>query len=226
MNDQELDLRIRDALLDAAAEEFAGELRSEDVLPVSETYRQNMRMLLPKAHRKQRRWQVCTWAAVLILLFGVVLSASPSVRAAVKNWFAAISDNGNLAYSFAGEGADDLPRYGWPDLPEDSIRSDEMIHLGMSREIVCWDAENQAEMTLTYGSMREEIALTLNTSELESTAVEVNGCPGTLLKRQDGENGSWLFWMDDGAGIRFILEGAVPGEILLERAEQIVNLDA
>ena len=92
MNDQELDLRIRDALLDAAAEEFAGELRSENVLPVSETYRQNMRMLLPKAHRKQRRWQVCTWAAVLILLFGVVLSASPSVRAAVKNWFAAISD--------------------------------------------------------------------------------------------------------------------------------------
>ena len=40
MTNQELDLRIRDALLAAAAEEFAGELCSEEVLPVSETYRQ------------------------------------------------------------------------------------------------------------------------------------------------------------------------------------------
>ena len=101
-----------------------------------------------------------------------------------------------------------------------------MTDLGMSREILLWDAENQAEITLTYGFMRREIALTLNTAELKSTAVEVSGCPGTLLERQDGEDGSWLFWMDDSAGIRFVLEGAVPGEVLLERAEQIVNLDA
>ena len=226
MTNQELDLRIRDALLAAVAEEFAGELCSEEVLPVSETYRQRMRMLLPEAHRKRRRRRACTWAAVLILLFGTALSASPSARAAVRNWLVSMSDRGNLVYSFTGEGEDELPRYGWPGLPEDSVRSDEMTDLGMSREILLWDAENQAEITLTYGFMRREIALTLNTAELKSTAVEVSGCPGTLLERQDGEDGSWLFWMDDGAGIRFVLEGAVPGEVLLERAEQIVNLDA
>ena len=100
---------LRRALLDAAAADFAGEA---EAVPMSPRQEKRMRSMLADpfayARRARRPWwrQAMHTAAMLAVTLGLsvalLAALSPTVRAAIKQWFLELRQS-DIVYYFTGE---------------------------------------------------------------------------------------------------------------------------
>ena len=118
MTIQQENALIRRALLEAAAMDFAGEAPE---VPLSPRQEKRMKAMLAApfayARRARRPWwrqalHTAAMAAVALgLSIALLATLSPSVRAAIQQWFLEIR-NSDIVYYFTGEGTQkELPYY-------------------------------------------------------------------------------------------------------------------
>ena len=138
------------ALLDAAAADFAGEA---EAVPMSPRQEKRMRSMLadPFAYlrRARRPWwrQAMHTAAMLAVTLGLsvaLLSAlSPTVQAAIKQWFMELRQS-DIVYYFTGETREEeLPYYTITELPEGYEATGEILEMSGYRSITYKNADGQ-----------------------------------------------------------------------------------
>lgn len=233
MTDLEMDRLIRNALLDTVGAEFQKEIASAAVMPVSGRYRQNMKTLMDRPQRaaktdglSQRCFRTFAGAAAAcLLLFGTLMAASPAARAVVRNWWIQQTETGWFSYMFTGEQrTDELPLYEIRTLPDGyAAAEDETFLFSLYRHTIYQNEDGQ-EIVLTYGDMFQGAELRIYTEDMDQTTVAVNGYQGVLLTPKSGDGAGYLVWMDDTAGLQFILKADLSREELLSMAESVAEI--
>ena len=217
---------LRRALLEAAALDFAG--MSEEV-PMSSRQAKRMRTLLADPFGYARRatrplWkQLAHTAAMIALAAGlsvtVLAAASPTVRAAIKQWFMEIRQWDIVYYFTAAPEEEELPYYTITELPEGYAYAEETTENGY-RRIRYKNVQGQ-RITLEYTLMEFGSTLWISTSNMEVRDITVNGHPGQLYLSLDPTESSAILWMDEATNLQFLIDSFTGESSLLHMAESI-----
>ena len=217
---------LRRALLDAAAADFAGEA---EAVPMSPRQEKRMRSMLADpfayARRARRPWwrQAMHTAAMLAVTLGlsVALRAalSPTVRAAIKQWFLELRQS-DIVYYFTGETREEeLPHYTITELPEGYAYLDEQSEDGYRR--IRYENANGQRIRLEYAPMEDGSAFWISTKDMVVRDVTVNGCPGQVFLSLNSEEGNAVVWMDADENFQFFINAFADESALLHMAESI-----
>lgn len=230
MIDSSDDRLIQNILLDAAAEEYAAELASTEEVTTSPQFQRQMKKMLanPNAWAKRRKrplWKQClTRVAILLLVcsitLGAVIAVSPTVKAAVINWFMEQYDT-YVIYRFFGKStSDEMPSYDITKLPTGYKKTEEDREL-MDSVTVMYENEEDDLIYFRYSRMREGMALGINTEEAEIFDVSVHNCTGHFYLSTDPKQSNALIWFNEQEKMKFLIDGFYDKDALLEMAESI-----
>ena len=228
---------LRNALLDAAAAEFAAELSDTSPAEASARLLRSMRAMLndPNGWARRRRrpvWQRLARAAAMILLalslsLGALMAASPTVRASVVRWVTEWYET-HVLYRFSGayegEPLESLPRYEITAMPEGYELYRIIEHVGSYG--VIYTNENDDFLVLDYQRMTQGAAHDISTENVVISDVEINGCPGRLFHSLDPEVSSGVIWFDENSDLSFYVDGFFDDLELLRIAESVCLVDS
>lgn len=214
------------ALLDAAAADFAGEA---EAVPMSPRQEKRMRSMLADpfayARRARRPWwrQAMHTAAMLAVTLGLsvalLAALSPTVRAAIKQWFLELRQS-DIVYYFTGETREEeLPYYTITELPEGYAYLDEQSEDGYRR--IRYENANGQRIRLEYAPMEDGSAFWISTKDMVVRDVTVNGCPGQVFLSLNSEEGNAVVWMDADENFQFFINAFADESALLHMAESI-----
>lgn len=217
---------LRRALLDAAAADFAGEA---EAVPMSPRQEKRMRSMLADpfayARRARRPWwrQAMHTAAMLAVTLGLsvalLAALSPTVRAAIKQWFLELRQS-DIVYYFTGETREEeLPYYTITELPEGYAYLDEQSEDGYRR--IRYENANGQRIRLEYAPMEDGSAFWISTKDMVVRDVTVNGCPGQVFLSLNSEEGNAVVWMDADENFQFFINAFADESALLHMAESI-----
>lgn len=229
MTDRELDALLCYALLDAGAEDWAKETEQPEA--ESRRQRRRMRAMLadPRGYarrasrslgRRVLRAAACL-ALVCAVALGGVLTLSPTVRAEVAQWVRTWTGR-MVSYHFGGTPAqEELPWYEIGDPLEGYVETERSKENEYAR-IYYMDKERK-RIRFNYNRMQGGVAFGISTDgvEMEIQQVTVNGCPGDLYLVTDGTQSSAIVWMDEKAGISFMIDAWASKEELLHMAQSV-----
>lgn len=217
---------LRRALLDAAAADFAGEAEEAPMSP-----RQFKRMramtadpfLYVKKYRRPWWRQAAHTAAVAAVTLGLsvaLLSAlSPTVRAAIKQWFMELRQS-DIVYYFYGEAKEEaLPYYSITELPEGFAYAEEENDDGY--RCIWYENESGNRIRLEYTFMEKGTAFVVDTENMSVREVVVNGCLGQLFLSSDPKQGSCVVWLNESENFQFFLNAFTDESALLHMAESV-----
>lgn len=231
MTDRELDALLRRALLDAGAEDWAKETEQPETQ--SRRQRRRMRALMadPRGYarrasrslgRRVLRAAACL-ALVCAVALGGVLTLSPAVRAEVAQWVRTWTGR-MVSYHFGGTPAqEELPWYEIGDPLEGYVKREREWNGDQTHTSVYYYNRAGERIWFSYDRMRENFALGMRIEgvEMEIQQVTVNGCPGDLYLIKDGSKSNVVIWMDQDAGIVFLIDAWASKEELLHMAESV-----
>lgn len=229
MTEQQETVLLRRALLDAVALDFHDALTHPPGAAVSRRQERRMRAMLAHPDGYARRYRRPLWkkaarmAAMAALTLGLsaamLLTVSPTARAAVKQWFLNIRHS-DVVYYFTGETRDEgLPCYTITDLPEGYIDSEQTDDAD-TRRIVYRNSDGQ-KLVLEYSYMQQGSALWIDTENMTVHDISVNRCPGQVFLSSDPKQGSAIVWMDEDTGIQFLIDAFADESVLLHMAESV-----
>ena len=227
MTEQELDLRLRSALLQAARAEYARPLPGEEASPAaSPALRRRLRPLLadPFGRRRRLHLRAARSAAAVflaaVLTAGAVLAVSPEARAWVRSIFVEVlaeystirfvrdpggqtGELGTWAPAWLPEG------YALLDAQTDPYHS--LLTYGTAQ-----GSQIYFECTNSPGA-----AFHVDNEHHEAMDVPINGCSGYLLQAVVPGHHSSLIWYDQASGTAFSLLAELPPEDLIRIAESV-----
>ena len=231
------DALLRDALLDAAAAEFACELSDPAPVAVSPRLLRQMTAMLndpPGWVKRQRRsvWQrlARTAAAILLVLslsLGALMAVSPTVRAAVKNWILETYEH-CVNYRFFGKAPEArLPNYAPTWLP-DGFVLDERSEWEDRVFSIYHSTAQDGGFTFNYYSISEDIQIQIggydNTPVSALEECTVNGMNANYYPADISGNSN-LIWVDQERGIIFCIGGTPEKDDMLHIAESVSLVD-
>ena len=231
MTYRELDSLLCRALLDAGAEDWAKETEQPEAQ--SRRQRRRMRALMadPRGYarrasrspgRRVLRAAACL-ALVCAVALGGVLTLSPAVRAEVAQWVRTWTGR-MVSYHFGGTLAqEELPWYEIGDPLEGYVKREREWNGDQTHTSVYYYNRAGERIWFSYDRMRENFALGMRIEgvEMEIQQVTVNGCPGDLYLIKDGSKSNVVIWMDQDAGIVFLIDAWASKEELLHMAESV-----
>ena len=220
------DTLLRRALLEAAALDFSG---ATEEFPLSPRQARRHKALLADPFGYARRAARPLWkktlhsAAMAAVAAGLSLAmlsaASPTVRAAIKQWFMEIRQ-WDIVYYFTGNPIEkELPYYTFTDLPEGYVYTEEKYEDGYRR--IRYENEDGQRIRLEYMDMEDGSAFWVDTEQMEVRDVWVNACPGQVFLSSDPKQGNAILWIDEGTNIQFFIDAFVEESVLLHMAESI-----
>ena len=230
MTEQQETVLLRRALLDAAALDFHDALAHPPGAAVSRRQERRMRAMLAHPDGYARRYRRPLWkkaartAAMAALAVGLsaamLLTVSPTARAAVKQWFLNIRHS-DVVYYFTGETRDDgLPCYTITDLPEGYKATGDVVELTSLQRITYEDADGRP-MYFTCVQMRQGAAHGVSTEGMEVHDITVNGHSGQFFRSLDPAYSNGLVWTDEDANLQFTLDSFADESVLLHIAESV-----
>lgn len=217
---------LRRALLEAAAADFAGE--AEEV-PMSPRQFKRMRAMTADpfgyARRVRRSWwrKAAHTAAMAALAVGlsiaVLAAASPTVRAAIKQWFMEVRQR-DIVYHFTGEPEEkELPCYTITELPEGYTYKKESYEDGHRR--IWYENSGGQQLLLEYWFMKSGSALWIDTEDMEVHDTMINGCPGQVFISLDQTQSNVIVWRNEQENLQFFMDAFINESALLHMAESI-----
>lgn len=226
MTIQQENALLRRALLEAAAMDFAGEAPE---IPMSPRQEKRMRAMLadPFGYAKRARrplwWQYVHTAAMAAVAVGLSIALlaalSPSVRAAIKQWFTELRQS-DIVYYFTGEAKDEeLPYYIITDLPE-GYEQTNVVEGPFSRHIIYENADGQ-KLRFSYTRMEQGSARAVKTEDAQVKDITMEGCPGVLILPADTNVASTIMWTDETGNVQFVIDAYVSESVLLHMAESV-----
>ena len=162
-------------------------------------------------------------ALVCAVALGGVLTLSPAVRAEVAQWVRTWTGR-MVSYHFGGTPAqEELPWYEIGDPLEGYVKREREWNGDQTHTSVYYYNRAGERIWFSYDRMREDFALGMRTEgvEMEIQQVTVNGCPGDLYLIKDGSKSNVVIWMDQDAGIVFLIDAWASKEELLHMAESV-----
>lgn len=218
------DTLLRRALLEAAALDFSG---ATEEFPLSPRQARRHKALLADPFGYARRAARPLWkktlhsAAMAAVAAGLSLAmlsaASPTVRAAIKQWFMEIRQ-WDIVYHFAGA-PEELPFYTITELPEGYVQT-RIVEGPSSRHITYENADGQ-KLRFSCVQMQQGSAHSIQTENMEISSVSVNGCVGQFFQSLDPAYSNGLVWIDESSNIQFTLNAYADESVLLHMAESI-----
>ena len=161
-------------------------------------------------------------AAVFItitVIFGALMAASPSVRAAVINWFREIFPTHD-AYQFTQAHSEQLLDNWRPThLPEGYIETS-CVDL-TTQMIVNFSNESDGKITLNYSFINEGNPVYVNNENMEVTEIKVRNYVAHVYKSQDDSKKNMVVCIDEDAEIVFIITSHESCEVLVGIAESL-----
>lgn len=229
MNDDHL---IRQALLDAAGEDFSLALAGQrDAPPFSHKYltweKKFLRNPVAFAQRALRPlWKTALRSAACFLLvvslsFGTLMAVSPQARAWVTNLFRQdYSEYGTYFY----EGNENLMTEDLRDwtlgyLPEGYVQTD-YIDLPGVVSILYNNDDPTMEIEFSYQLLQGYGIWGLDNERHTISPVRINGMQGDFWEATDG-GPNFLVWFDEESKHAFLLMSRQPREVLIQIAESV-----
>ena len=220
------DAVLRRALLEAAAADFAGEAPEVPLSP-RQVKRMNAMLAAPFAYaRRVRRpwWRQALHSAAMVtvtvgLSIALLAAVSPTVRAAIQQWFMEIR-NSDIVYYFTGETKnEEIPYYTITDLPEGYERTNVVEGL-FSRHFTYENADGQ-KLRFSYTQMEQGSARAVKTEDAQVKDITVEGCPGVMILPADTNIASTIMWTDETENVQFVIDAYVSESVLLHMAESV-----
>ena len=220
------DAVLRRALLEAAAADFAGEAPEAPRSPRQEK-RMNAMLADPFAYaRRVRRpwWRQALHSAAMVtvtvgLSIALLAAVSPTVRAAITQWFMEIR-NSDIVYYFTGETKnEELPYYTITDLPE-GYEQTNVVEGPFSRHITYENADGQ-KLRFSYTQMAQGSAQSVKTEGAQVKDITVEGCPGVMILPADTNIASTIMWTDETGNVQFVIDAHVSESVLLHMADSV-----
>ena len=235
MTEQELDLLMRNVLLDAIAMDEKTQIETIPYTPSLHHQKQIKAML--KNHlrwardRKQPVWKralkrVAVILLVISLAFGSLMVVSPTARATFIRWVTEWYET-HVTYRYAGDDmVGDLPEYTITELPEGYAEDrDQRIEFGTQTFISYQNGDIDSAITLHYCYMQQGSATIFVLENADSVPIIVNGCEGQIFLSKNLETTrNAVTWIDIEQNIQFTIQARLSTDDLLHMAES-VSLD-
>ena len=235
MTEQELDLFMRNVLLDAIA---LDEETNSETIPYTPSL---LLLMLIKAmlkiplrwarNREQSVWKKALKRGAVILLvislaFGSLMVVSPTARATFIRWVTEWYET-HVTYRYAGDDmVDDLPEYTITELPEGYAEDcDQRIKFGTQTYISYQNGDINSTITLHYCYMQQGAATVFVLENADSVPIIVNGCEGQIFLSKNLETTrNAVTWIDIEQNNQFTIQARLSTDDLLHMAES-VSLD-
>ena len=158
-------------------------------------------------------------AAALGLSLAMLSAASPTVRAAIKQWFMELRQS-DIVYYFTGEPLEEeLPYYTITELPEGFAYAEEENEDGY-RSILYTDSHGR-KIYLDYSDMATGSAFVVDMENTTVQNITVNGYPGQIFISMETEQTNGIAWVDEGENIQFYIDAPVEDSVLMHMAESV-----
>ena len=234
MTEQELDLFMRNVLLDAIALDEETNTETIPYTPSLHHQKQIKAMLKNPLRwardRKQPVWKralkrVAVILLVISLAFGSLMVVSPTARATFIRWVTEWYET-HVVYRFSGEQlSGEMPQYEITNLPEGyaedvskRIEWPEYISFTYHNS----NEENDQGIIFDYTYMSQGGVADFVTEDSETISVTVNGMKGQLFLAKDWKNTrSTLTWIDTDNNIQFTLMAALNENDIFHIAESV-----
>lgn len=233
MTENDLDNLIREVLMDSIKLEWAEELNSVPSIELSKKFRKQMKAMLTDPFLWSRKKTNPIWrkavnrvASIFITIlvgFGSVMIASPTVRAAVFAWVREWYDT-HIEYQYKGKSIQTaMPQYQITDLP-DGYSEAERLELSGYISVTYKNKESKT-LYLDYAYIQEGIVSSFEIGNNDITDISVNKGQGQLFLSQDSNQSNSITWIDGEKNIQFTIDGYFDETELLYMAENISLID-
>lgn len=221
--------QIRRAFLRAAEEEYREALDAAPTPPpFSAKYRRwekkflrNPFSVLKAAARPQ--WQrmlrsAACFLVVLSVVFGSIMVASPTARAAVIRWVTREAED-HIAYDFEGHASlDQMGRWEISDLPE-GYEEQEYIDLANMVCVIYSNGDPDMDIDFRYQLLRTGGGENLDNEWHTISNISVLGMPGKLYTSTEKGGLNMLVWFDEENEHSFVITSRLDCDVLLNMAE-------
>lgn len=222
MNEKELDLRLRDALLEAVSAEYSL-LPDEEEPPLPIGLLRRMRPLLAdpfgRRRRTRRRAGRAAVAALLALSvsFGTLVAVNPQARAWVQRMVIQFLDR-HAAIHFVGDSpAGELGNWAPTWLPEGY----ELTKQSNTNNMVTLFYEDNTGNYIDFEYATPDHAFNLDNEHHRVETVLIHGNTAYLLLALTSDQYSSLSWYDESTNLSFSLLAGVSSDDLIKIAESI-----
>lgn len=227
MTEAEMDHMMRMTLFDAIALDEKNADNPEFAFHSSQRHSRQMQQMLKnplKWARNRNRGifrKTAQWAAVVLLFislsFSFVMLFSSTARAAVERWIVEWYET-HIVYRYSGS-AESLPRYELTGLPKGFTELERMEEPTFTD--VIYGNESGELISFTYEVMARGGATVFVPNEDAVFEVMVGKLRGTLFIPQDPESMKKLTWIDDEAGVQFIISADLDETDMIRLAESL-----
>jgi hypothetical protein len=227
MTDMELDSLMRRVLTDVIALDAEGTFEAGIAFRPSRRHHEQMQRMLknPLGWAKNRNrtplQNVGRWAAVILLFvslsFGLVMLFSAPARAAVERWIVEWYET-HIVYRYSGS-AESLPRYELTGLPKGFTELERMEEPTFTD--VVYGNESGELISFIYEVMAQGGATVFVPNEDAVFEVMIGKNQGRLFIPQDPASMKKLTWIDDKAGVQFIISADLDETDMIRLAESL-----
>ena len=232
MTEQELDLLMRNVLLDAIALDEETNTETIPYTPSLHHQKQIKAMLKNPLRwardRKQPVWKralkrVAVILLVISLTFGSLMVVSPTARATFIRWVTEWYET-HVTYRYAGDDmVGDLPEYTITELPEGYVENQEERIATQIQVSILYQSDTSYPITLHYIYLQQGAASQFVLDSTDDVAIDnVNGYEAYIFVAADQENDSnAITWIDTQSNIQFTIQAQMSADDLLHMAESV-----
>jgi hypothetical protein len=229
MNDSAFDRLLTVALQQANLEDYQAALTEESPVFWSLAYRRQRRRLLADPWSWYRRkirplyQQVLQRAAAFLLCalvsLGVLMAASPTVRAAVVRWVRTWYED-HIEYVFRDDGSKPEPSDSRPTwLPEGYRETSDTSSPDITR--ITYENDRGEKLYFTRVSIVQGDGKQTSTEDMVVKTAAIHGCEAELYLSQNEEKSSKIIWMNKSDGFNYNITGYVSETVLIALAESV-----
>lgn len=161
-------------------------------------------------------------AAIILLVFGMLMAVSPEVRAAVTGWLRQELED-SVMYKFNGPSEiesdnKNAPRFEMTWIPE-GYQLYDIDKTDYSTYVYYLMGDKEITFSYTFGS--ESLDMYILLEDLTREQVNINGMEGEILVSDKNEESSIVIWKDNEQNILFYVDGNEEKDTLIKIAESV-----
>ena len=230
MTEQELDLLMRNVLLDAIAMDEETQIETIPYTPSLHHQKQIKAMLKNPLRwardRKQPVWKralkrVAVILLVISLAFGSLMVVSPTARATFIRWVTEWYET-HVVFRYAGDDVQGkMPQYEIGELPDGFSENLQKGFCTAGMSVHYYEDKDGEAIVLRYIYMQQGSMSGVGTENSDIISVSVNGCDGYLIIPREAGCNNTITWSDAESNPHFTIDAPLGETDILHMAESV-----
>ena len=230
MTEQELDLFMRNVLLDAIALDEETNTETIPYTPSLHHQKQIKAMLKNPLRwardRKQPVWKrvlkrVAVILLVISLAFGSLMVVSPTARATFIRWVTEWYET-HVVFRYAGDDVQGkMPQYEIGELPDGFSENPQKGFCTAGMSVHYYENKDGEAIVLRYIYMQQGSMSGVDTENSDIISVSVNGCDGYLIIPKKAGCNNTITWSDAESNLHFTIDAPLGREDILHIAKGV-----